>query len=236
MKNFYGCLKKIYSPTSSGSSPLLSADGTKLMAGKNKILERWVEHFDGVLNRPSFINNKGIEQLPQAPVNEILDITPTLGEVQIAICQLSCGKAPGSDSIPAEIYKKGGPALTGKLLTLIQLIWVREQLPQDFKKANVRYTTTSPTTKEIIVARDASLYGIGAWIMHKLNDSLIKPITYASMTLLPTEKNYSGIEKVNFGIVVVQKKFHKRRFILQTGLQTIACYFGAQKRTTDPYS
>ena len=36
--------------------------------------------------------------------------------------------APGSDSIPAEIYKEGGLVPTGKLLTLIQLIWMKERL------------------------------------------------------------------------------------------------------------
>ena len=91
------------------------------------------EHFDGVLNRQYSINDKAIERLPYVPVNESLDVTPTLGEVKIAIRQLSSGKAPGSDSIPAEIYKKGGSALMSKHLTLVQLIWVKEQLPQDLK-------------------------------------------------------------------------------------------------------
>ena len=49
MKNFYSSLKEVYGPTSASSSPLLSADGTKLKSG-NKILEKWAEHFDGVLN------------------------------------------------------------------------------------------------------------------------------------------------------------------------------------------
>ena len=137
MKNFYNSLKQVYSPTSAGSSPLLSADGTKLISEKNKIMERWAEHFDGVLNRPSPINEKAIERLPRFPVNESLDVIPTLGEVQIAIRQLSSGKAPGSDTIPAEIYKEGGSMLTGKLLTLIQLIQMKEQLLQDFKDASI---------------------------------------------------------------------------------------------------
>ena len=137
MKDFYSSLKKVYGPTGAGSSPFLRADGTKFTSEKNKILERWDEHFDGVLNRPSSINGKVIEQLSQVPVNESLDVTPTLGEVPIAIRQLSTGKAPGSDSIPVEIYKEGGSALTSKLLTLIQLIWMKEQLTQDFKDASI---------------------------------------------------------------------------------------------------
>ena len=137
MKNFYGSLKEVYGPTSTGSSPLLSANGTKLISEKNKILKKWAEHFDGLQNRPSSINNKAIERLPQVPVNELLDITPTLGNVQIAIRQLSGGKAPGSDWVSAEIYKEGGSALTGRLLILIQLIWLKEQVPQDFKDASI---------------------------------------------------------------------------------------------------
>ena len=135
MKNFYH-LKEVYSPTSTGSYPFLSADGTKLIS-KNMILERWGEHFDGVRNRPSSIIDKTIERLLQVPVNESVDVTPTLREVQIAIRQLSRGKTPGSDSIPAETYKESGSALMGKLLTLIQLMWVKEQLPQDFNDASI---------------------------------------------------------------------------------------------------
>ena len=119
MKNFYSSLKEVYGPTSAGSAPLLCADGTKLISEKKKILEWWTEHFDDVLNRPSSIDDKAIEWLSQVPVNESLDVTPVPGEVQIAIHQLSGGKAPGFDSIPVEIYKESGSALTAKLLTLI---------------------------------------------------------------------------------------------------------------------
>jgi len=37
-----------------------------------------------------------------------LDDMPTFDEIQKAICLLSSGKAPGSDLIPAEIYKWQG--------------------------------------------------------------------------------------------------------------------------------
>ena len=42
-----------------------------------------------------------------------------------------------SDSIPAEIFKVGGTALTSKLLTLVQIIWEKESVPQDFKDASI---------------------------------------------------------------------------------------------------
>ena len=74
----------------------LNTDGTKLILQKNKIMERWAEHFDGVLNRSS-INDKAIERLRQVSVNESFDVTQALREVQIAIRQLFSGNAPGSD-------------------------------------------------------------------------------------------------------------------------------------------
>ena len=51
MKTFFDALKTIYDPQSSGTTPLLSADGTSLLTDKEAILKRWAEHFDGVLNR-----------------------------------------------------------------------------------------------------------------------------------------------------------------------------------------
>ena len=135
MKNFYDGLKEVYGPTTSGSSPLLSADGSTLITDKEKILERWAEHFDSILNHPSTINDEAIDWLPQVPFDEMLDAVPTFEEIQKAIHLLTSGKAPGTDSIPAEVYKEGGTALTEKLHQLFQLIWQHETVPQDFKDA-----------------------------------------------------------------------------------------------------
>ena len=52
MKNFYDGIKEIYGPMSSGSSPLLSKDRNTLIINTDLILERWAEHFKGVLHRP----------------------------------------------------------------------------------------------------------------------------------------------------------------------------------------
>ena len=73
MKNFYDALKEVYAPKSPGSSPLLSANGNTLITEKDKILDRWADHFNSVLNRPSSISNEAIDRLPQVPTNETLD-------------------------------------------------------------------------------------------------------------------------------------------------------------------
>ena len=78
MKKFFDALKTVYGPQSSGTTPLLSADGTSLLTDKEAILKRLAEHFDGVLNRPSSINDEAINRLPQVECNPLLDELPTI--------------------------------------------------------------------------------------------------------------------------------------------------------------
>ena len=80
MKKFFDALKTIYGPQSSRTTPLLSADGTSLLTDKEAILKRWTEHFDCVLNRPSYINDEAINRLPQVECNPLQDELPTVSE------------------------------------------------------------------------------------------------------------------------------------------------------------
>ena len=118
MKKFYDALKTVFGPQSSGTTPLLSADGTSHLTDKETILKRWAEHFDGVLNPPSSINDEAMNRLPQVECNLLLDELPTVSETVKAIKSLSSGKAPGSDTISAEIYKAGGPIVAEKLTVI----------------------------------------------------------------------------------------------------------------------
>ena len=82
--------------------------------------ERWAEHFNSVLNRASSINQDAIDRLPQIECNVLLDEFPTVTETRKAVQQLSSGKAPGADAIPAEVYKAGGLPMAEKL-TVVSL-------------------------------------------------------------------------------------------------------------------
>nr|VZI36657.1 unnamed protein product [Spirometra erinaceieuropaei] len=127
----------VYGPPKKGTAPLLTADGSTLLTEKTQILQRWAEHFRGVLNRPSVISEAAIARLPQVATNADLDLPPSLQETIRAVQQLSSGKAPGSDAIPAEVYKHGGPQLMDHLTALFQEMWRQGEVPQDFKDATV---------------------------------------------------------------------------------------------------
>nr|VZI14105.1 unnamed protein product [Spirometra erinaceieuropaei] len=136
-KNFFSAIKAVYGPPTKDTAPLLSADGSTLLTEKTQILQRWAEHFRGVLNRPSVISDAAIERLPQVETNVDLDLPLSLQETIRAVQQLSSGKAPGSDAIPAEVYKRGGPLLMDHLTALFQEMWRQGEAPQDFKDATI---------------------------------------------------------------------------------------------------
>ena len=137
MKKFHDALKTIYGPKSSGATTLLSANGNTLLTDKEAILERWAEHFNSVLNRPSSINQDAIDRLPQIECNVMLDEFPTVTETRKAVQQLSSGKAPGADAIPAEVYKAGGLPMAEKLTELFHCMWRKGAIPQEFKDASI---------------------------------------------------------------------------------------------------
>nr|VZI37161.1 unnamed protein product [Spirometra erinaceieuropaei] len=136
-KNFFSAIKAVYGPSTKGTAPLLSADGSTLLTEKTQILQRRAEHFRGVLNRPSAISDAAIARLPQVETNADVDLPPSLQESIRAVQQLSSGKAPGSDAIPAEVYKHECPQLMVHLTALFQGMWRQGEFPQDYNDATI---------------------------------------------------------------------------------------------------
>ncbi|VDL90797.1 unnamed protein product [Schistocephalus solidus] len=64
------------------------------------------------------INPATWEDLAQ-DTNSDLDLPSSLPETIRGVQQISSGKAPGSDAIPPEVYKQGGPQLMTELTTLL---------------------------------------------------------------------------------------------------------------------
>ena len=65
---------------------------------------------------------------------------------------------------------------------------------------------------DIVLACDASAYGIGAVLAHKMADGSERPVGFASRTLSPAEQKYSQIEKETLACVYGVKRFHSYLF------------------------
>ncbi|KAK9679892.1 Integrase zinc binding domain [Popillia japonica] len=86
---------------------------------------------------------------------------------------------------------------------------------------------------DIIVAADASPYGVGAVISHIINGEE-RPIMFASRTLTKTEANYAQLHREALALFFAVQKFHKyiygRSFRLVTDHKPLLGIFNREKK------
>ena len=91
--------------------------------------------------------------------------------------------------------------------------------------------------KDVVLSCDANQHGVGAVLQHIMPDCTERPITFASRTLSPAEKNYSQLDKEGLGIVFGVKKFHQyvfgRHFTIYTDHKPLISLFGPTKATSE---
>jgi hypothetical protein len=62
---------------------------------------------------------------------------PSPFEAEIAIAMLKRYNSPGSDQIPAELIQAGGETSQSEIHTLINYIWNKEELPDQWKESAI---------------------------------------------------------------------------------------------------
>lgn len=137
MKAFYTGLRETYGPKPRGLIQLRDHDGTTVLQEKDKILERFSDHFNELLNIPGDLDEMARDRIEQRPVVQRLDEPPDMNELMSAIGSMQDGKAPGRDGIPSEVWKNGGQKMTDCLLQMIQQVWDTQSVPQDWRDASI---------------------------------------------------------------------------------------------------
>lgn len=117
-----------------------------------------------------------------------------------------------------------------------KFVWTseREKAFTQLKQAlhsNLALTHYDPS-KPLVVAADASSYGIGATLLHRLSDGTLRPIMHASSSFNDAERNYPQVEREALALVFAVKKFHAyiygRQFELHTDHKPLLAIFGSK--------
>ena len=129
--NKYGLTKMLCDERSRQSTTVLDKNGN-LISSKTEVKARWTEHVKEVLNREAPVNPKTDDQ--DDDVHDTLEETavnkPNLCEVKAALKGLQNGKAPGIDSITAELLKADILFSSEKIYQLMKKIWLYEKIPK----------------------------------------------------------------------------------------------------------
>ena len=200
--------------------------GLRLNKSKCFFLRPWIEYLGHIINRdglrPTMEKVRAIQEAP-TPRN--------VGELRSFFGIIN-------------YYSRFLPNLSTKLAPLYQLLqkdvrwtWGSEQ-EKAFEAAKSALQADSllvhyDESKPLVLACDASQYGLGAVLSHIMEDGQERPVAYASRTLTSAEKNYSQLEKEGLAIIFGVKKFHNylfgRKFSIESDHQPLSYLFNETK-------
>ena len=106
-REFYAMLNTVYGSKSKSIHPVRTKSGD-LLSSPDDIKERWVEHFNELLNQPTDVDWDILDEVEEHPTIEELDEPITMEEVDIAIKNTKLRKSQGPDGIIPEVLVYGG--------------------------------------------------------------------------------------------------------------------------------
>ena len=169
MKTLYGLTKTLCNERPRQSNSVMDKRGN-LINGKKAEQERWTEYFKEILNREEPINPITEEEEVELKdmIEEIDTQEPTPGEVREVIKGLQNGKAPGIDSITAELLKADIEFSTQKVHQLLQKIWQQEKIPMNWKKGLIIKLAKKGNLKDCKNSRGITLLPVVGKILGRI--------------------------------------------------------------------
>ena len=134
MKELYNITRKLSGTNTHNNKPIRDKTD-QLISTPEAQLERWVEHFEEVLNRPAPAERPDIPKA--AKPLKIKCGRPTKTEIKTAIKQLKSGKAAGPDNIPPEALKAEPNLTTDLLYSFFGRIWEEERTPTEWTEGYI---------------------------------------------------------------------------------------------------
>nr|XP_027237025.1 uncharacterized protein LOC113828287 [Penaeus vannamei] len=167
--------------THTAAGTLLAADNT-ILTEDYEIQNRWVEHFNTLLNRNSSAQQDFLRNVPQHPPQLWMSLPPTFREFDAALKQMRHGKAAGPDNIPTEFLTHGGLVLKTRLHSLILKAWEEKQAPNDWKDALLVTIFKKGDRRECGNYRGISLLSIAGKILARI---LLNRLQIVAEIILP---------------------------------------------------
>ena len=125
-------IKKAIGPTQSTCAPLKTSNG-ETITDKSRLMECWVEHYSELYSGMNSVSPSVLDDNERLPISLEFDDAPTKEKLSKAIYDISSGKAPRQDSIPAEVFKCGGNQLLANLHQLLCRCWEEGSVPQEVR-------------------------------------------------------------------------------------------------------
>jgi hypothetical protein len=135
--------KRCYQPRNN----LMKDENGNLLADSHNILNRLKNYFSQLLN----VHNVNDVRKIEVHMAEPLVPSPSHLEVETAIAKFKKYKSPCSDQIPAELIQAGSAILLSAIQKLVNSVWNKEELPDQWKEYLLFYQFTKRVIKLTVI-------------------------------------------------------------------------------------